>query len=132
MPDQQHPPRAPGLRRVLRLPKVLIFSGRSRSQVYADIRKGEFPAPIALGPRASGWLEDELLAWQEQRIAEREAGTAVRSLTLRPSASPPRQQKPDVPRRRARTPFAAAPAGHRHREPSCRSRRVAAQPCGRG
>jgi hypothetical protein len=44
-----------------------------------------------VGPRATGWLEDELLAWQEQRIAEREAGTAVRSLTLRPSASPPRR-----------------------------------------
>jgi predicted DNA-binding transcriptional regulator AlpA len=27
---------------------------------------------VPIGPRAVGWLEDELAAWQEQQIKERE------------------------------------------------------------
>jgi prophage regulatory protein len=71
------------LRRVLRLPEVMQVTGRTRSTIYDDIRRNAFPKPIAIGPRASGWLESEIIDWQEQRIAERNAGTAVRSLPLR-------------------------------------------------
>jgi prophage regulatory protein len=71
------------LRRVLRLPEVERVTGRTRSTIYDDIARGAFPKPIHIGPRASAWLEDEVIAWQEQRIAERDAETAVRSLPLR-------------------------------------------------
>jgi prophage regulatory protein len=70
------------VRTILRLPQVMQATGRSRSQIYDDIANGLFPGPIAIGPRASGWLEDEVVGWQEERIAERDAGTAVRSLPL--------------------------------------------------
>jgi hypothetical protein len=34
-------------------------------------RDSTFPAPVPLGPRAVGWLETEIMEWQERRIAER-------------------------------------------------------------
>ena len=58
------------LQRILRLPDVESFSGKKKSQIYDDIDRGLFPAPIPLGPRAVGWLESELLAWQQARLQE--------------------------------------------------------------
>ena len=31
-----------------------------------------FPKPIPLGEKAVGWLEDEIIQWQKDRIAERD------------------------------------------------------------
>jgi prophage regulatory protein len=33
----------------------------------------EFPKPVRLGPNAVGWLKSEIEAWQQARIAERDA-----------------------------------------------------------
>lgn len=35
------------------------------------IDRGEFPAPVTLGPRAVGFLRDEIEAWKQSRIAAR-------------------------------------------------------------
>jgi prophage regulatory protein len=59
------------LRRILRLPKVEEITGKRRTAIYEEIAKGTFPAPIPLGLRAVGWLEDELAAWQDEQIAVR-------------------------------------------------------------
>jgi prophage regulatory protein len=56
------------LRSFLRLKKVKEITGMSRSWIYAAIQKGEFPAPISLGARAVGWLEDEIETWRLNRI----------------------------------------------------------------
>jgi prophage regulatory protein len=67
-------------RRILRLPEVRERTGKPTSSIYALVSRGEFPAPIPLGPRAVGWLEEEVSAWVEARIAERVAkrkGTAA-------------------------------------------------------
>jgi prophage regulatory protein len=69
-------------RRILRLPEVEQRTGKKHASIYADIAKGTFPAPVPLGPRAVGWLEGEIDDWLEARIAERDNGTAVRSLPL--------------------------------------------------
>lgn len=58
---------------ILRLPEVIIKTGRSRSTLYADIDAGRFPKPVKLGARAIGFVEDEIDAWIAQRIAERES-----------------------------------------------------------
>jgi len=40
----------------VRLPIVkALFGGRSHASIYRDVRAGRLPAPIALGPRSSGW-----------------------------------------------------------------------------
>jgi prophage regulatory protein len=68
--------------RILRLAQVRERTGRPTSSIYEDIAAGTFPAPIPLGRRAVGWLEDEINDWLEARIAERDSGTAKRSLPL--------------------------------------------------
>jgi prophage regulatory protein len=60
------------LRRIIRLPRVEEITGRKRSAIYEGIASGTFPAPVPLGARAVGWLEDEILDWQEHRIALRD------------------------------------------------------------
>lgn len=55
--------------RFLRLPELINRTSLSRSTIYEYIAIGMFPAPITLGKRAVGWLESEVIAWIEQRIA---------------------------------------------------------------
>jgi len=40
-----------------------------RSTLYQWIARGEFPAPIKLGRRASAWSLSEIEAWEKARIA---------------------------------------------------------------
>ena len=56
--------------RILRWPDVQQRVGICRSQAHLLISKSRFPAQVKLGPRASGWIESEIIAWIEQRIAE--------------------------------------------------------------
>ncbi|TXS96761.1 AlpA family transcriptional regulator [Parahaliea maris] len=63
--------------RLIRLPEVRSLTGLSRTHIYRLVAAEEFPAPLKLGggerTRASGWLEVEVLAWIESRIAERQS-----------------------------------------------------------
>jgi len=61
------------LHRIVRRRDLSQFVGLQRSQIAELIKKGEFPGPIPLSDtgRAVGWLEDELAAWQRQRLAKR-------------------------------------------------------------
>jgi prophage regulatory protein len=54
--------------RILRLPAVMAHTGLSRSTIYLRISEDRFPAPIALGGRAVGWIEAEVQSWLEGRI----------------------------------------------------------------
>ncbi len=59
---------------LLRLPKVEAMTGYKRSTIYKKIKDGTFPAPIALGERASAWVETEINDWIESRIEQSRAG----------------------------------------------------------
>lgn len=59
-------------RRVLREPIVGSRTGLSPSTIDREVAAGRFPAPIRLTPRAKGWLEAEIDAWLEARVAERD------------------------------------------------------------
>lgn len=52
---------------ILRLPQVLATTRLSRSTIYSLVQKGQFPTPIKLGERASGWLETDIVNWVESR-----------------------------------------------------------------
>lgn len=54
--------------RFIRLPEVVALSGKSRSSIYAAIKKGEFPAPVKLSIRSSAWIRSEIAAWAESRV----------------------------------------------------------------
>ena len=51
----------------------MVRTGLSRSTVYDLIRKGKFPSQVNLGPRAVGWVENEIVDWIEARIIESRA-----------------------------------------------------------
>ena len=53
---------------ILRLPAVKARTGLSRSTLYLRISDGNFPAPVSLGGRAVGWIEEEIQAWLEDKI----------------------------------------------------------------
>jgi prophage regulatory protein len=55
-------------RRFLRLPDVKHQVSLSRSAIYGKIKAGEFPKPYSLGPRAVGWLSDDIDGWIASRI----------------------------------------------------------------
>ncbi len=55
---------------ILRIPDVEYEVGLSKSTIYSLVNRNEFPAPIKISSRASGWLLSELKEWKQQRIAE--------------------------------------------------------------
>jgi prophage regulatory protein len=62
----------PPLHRVIRLEELPSYTGLKRTQIEEEIRKGTFPQPVRLSERRKGWLEPELITWQQARIVERE------------------------------------------------------------
>ena len=56
----------------LRIADVVRVTGLPRATIYEMAAKGAFPKQVRLSPRAVGWIEAELLAWQRDRIAERD------------------------------------------------------------
>ncbi len=62
MTFEQKPPR-----KILRPKKVSERIGKSRVQLWRDVRAGKFPPPIQLGPNSIGWYEHEVERWLETR-----------------------------------------------------------------
>lgn len=60
------------VQRIFRRRQLPEITGYSIPYVYELIAAGKFPRPIKLGARASGWLEEDVLRWQRERIAERD------------------------------------------------------------
>lgn len=60
---------------ILRLPAVKAATGLSRSTIYARMQQGTFPVQVSLGGHSVGWLESEINAWLQNRIAERKRGS---------------------------------------------------------
>ena len=54
-------------RRVIRLKEVMAQTGLSRSTIFALQKQGTFPQSIKIGPRASGWYEDEVQHYLKTR-----------------------------------------------------------------
>lgn len=59
---------------ILRLPSVKTRTGLSRSTIYLRISQDLFPKPVSLGPRAVGWLENEISDWINTRVQQRVGG----------------------------------------------------------
>jgi prophage regulatory protein len=86
-----HPPR---LRRFIRLPEVERLAGLKAAAIYDKMSRGEFPrqVPLTDNPNARkkgvAWIVEEIVAWQEARIADRDA---------QPPRKPyrPRREHPD-------------------------------------
>jgi len=58
--------------KILRLPSIIELTGLSRSTIYLRISKNEFPAPVSLGGRAVGWVEDDVNQWLAEKVEARQ------------------------------------------------------------
>lgn len=61
------------MQRFLRIADVKAACGLPTATLYELMDKGEFPRPIKLSSRAVAWIEADVIAWQEQKIAARDA-----------------------------------------------------------
>lgn len=54
----------------LRNKKGIAFS---RAHIYRMVAAGKFPKPVTIGEARIAWLDEEVEAWIDGRIAERDA-----------------------------------------------------------
>lgn len=57
----------PKLVLILRIRDLVDAIGLSKARIYAMVAAGEFPQPIRLSPRATGWRRDEVEEWIANR-----------------------------------------------------------------
>ena len=57
--------------KIIKLPKVMEMTTFCRTTIYRLIEKGKFPKQIKLAERSSGWLEDEVLNYLDDKINSR-------------------------------------------------------------
>jgi len=53
--------------RLARLPEVMAIIGVSKETILLWMRKGLFPRPLLLGPRARAWRLSEIQQWIDTR-----------------------------------------------------------------
>ena len=61
------------MRRLLRFQTVKEKTALGHTKIYEGIAEGWFPAPVKVGARGVRWVEDEIDAYIEAKIAERDA-----------------------------------------------------------
>ena len=54
-------------KRTLKRKEVLGLVSLSSATVYRMMSRGEFPRPVRIGVRATGWLSDEIDEWLASR-----------------------------------------------------------------
>jgi len=60
------------IKKIYRLPDVMMMTGLSRSSIYLRVSTNEFPKPIKIGRRAVGWPEESIIAWQAKMMEARD------------------------------------------------------------
>lgn len=70
---EREPQSAQQPRRFLRLREVMALTGLRHTTIYKLVSENRFPKQVRVGDRAVAWLEDEVIEFQNARIAERDA-----------------------------------------------------------
>ena len=68
--------------RLIRLPEVRNRVGYSPMHIWRLEKAGRFPRRVKLGVNSVAWVESEVTAWCEARIAERDARDQTRPATV--------------------------------------------------
>ena len=68
--------------RLIRLDEVMHLTGLKRSSIYRMKGEKRFPESVSIDIRTVGWVESEVKAWIESRIAERDFGQNAAGLVL--------------------------------------------------
>ena len=67
--------------RLMRINAVTERTATPKSSFYASVAKGQFTRPIKLGERSSAWLESEVTAIINARIAGK-SSTEIKALVV--------------------------------------------------
>ncbi len=54
-------------RRIIRSNTVTKRTGKSRVQIWRDVKAKKFPSPVEIGTNSIGWYEDEIDDWLASR-----------------------------------------------------------------
>lgn len=73
-PVASAPKQVAPVERFLRLREVISRTGRTRSSLYEDIKRGKFPANVAIGRRAVAWTESSISEWIAAHVAASAGG----------------------------------------------------------
>ena len=57
--------------KIIKLPEVKELTTFCRSTIYRLIQQGKFPQQVKLAERSSGWVEQEVLDYLDDRINSR-------------------------------------------------------------
>lgn len=63
--------------RLIRCKEVQNKTGLAPSSIYAMMKKGEFPPCMSISERRVAWLESDVDAWINERIATHKASIAT-------------------------------------------------------
>ena len=55
----------------LRINKVQSQTGLARSTIYKLMAEGDFPQPVKITSKSSGWVSTEVDDWKQSRMKER-------------------------------------------------------------
>lgn len=55
--------------RLIKMPEVMHRTANGKAWIYRLIAQGRFPKPVKIGSRSVAFVESEIDAWIEQRIA---------------------------------------------------------------
>lgn len=61
------------MKKFIKLQEVIYITGLSKGSIYAGLKKGTFPKQVSIGKRSVGWVEQEIQAWIDGRIANRDS-----------------------------------------------------------
>lgn len=62
LPETLHPEQR------LKLPQVLVLTGKGKTKLYADIKAGTFPGPEREGRRCSRWRAGTVIAHMNRAV----------------------------------------------------------------
>ncbi len=62
----------------IRIRQVVAATGLSKSSIYDLIREKNFPRPVPLSEKRSGWIKSEVEEWMRSRIEARDSATTER------------------------------------------------------
>lgn len=62
--------------RFLPVKEVVRRTSLSRATVYRLVQSGEFPRPVSLTGARAAWVEAEVAAWMQSRLASRDQSMA--------------------------------------------------------
>jgi prophage regulatory protein len=69
---KERPRRGARPQRFLRIDEVIDRVGLRTTQIYQLISEGRFPKQVRISNRIVAWVEDEVIAYQNACIAERD------------------------------------------------------------